>query len=188
MHRCSVATIRSAQSSLDGSINDLLKKQKKQAEELDQVVSQAAYTDHHVRELEATVFELRAELVETKRKTETDFIMSGLVEKDGEDTLKAVQEVLGNLSQEETRNVISAERVGASNNESGAEASQGSARNRRRKPRPVRVRMSSALACRRIAVLESLRSGPERRRIEVAEASGPDPRPGDPPPLEGAGI
>ena len=103
-------------------------------------------------------------LIEVRRDAEVTFMISGLEETDGENVVDKVKSVVKELCMADAANVVAADRVGSAKprgvNSKGAPSS-----------RIIRVRMSSAVACRRILrarfALKSL--SPPRNTIFITE-------------------
>ena len=118
----------------------------------------------HVRNLDAAMASLHDTLIEVRRDAEVTFMISGLEETDGENVVDKVKSVVKELCMADAENIVAADRVGSAKprgvNSKGAPSS-----------RIIRVRMSSAVACRRILrarfALKSL--SPPRNRIFITE-------------------
>ena len=118
----------------------------------------------HVRNLDAAMASLHDTLIEVRRDAEVTFMISGLEETEGENVVDKVKSVVKELCMADAANVVAADRVGSAKprgvNSKGAPSS-----------RIIRVRMSSAVACRRILrarfALKSL--SPPRNRIFITE-------------------
>ena len=118
----------------------------------------------HVRNLDAAMASLHDTLIEVRRDAEVTFMVSGLEETDGENVVDKVKSVVKELCMADAENIVAADRVGSAKprgvNSKGAPSS-----------RIIRVRMSSAVACRRILrarfALKSL--SPPRNRIFITE-------------------
>ena len=154
------------QRKLEKAIQAVTEKSTQTARSLKETKRDTELVTDHVRNLDVAMASLHDTLIEVRRDAEVTFMISSLEETDGENVVDKVKSVVKELCMADAENIVAADRVGSAKPRHGGVNSKGAPSSR-----IIRVRMSSAVACRRILrarfALKSL--SPPRNRIFITE-------------------